>query len=130
MYGNRFAAGFDFDGVHVYLGVFLMRQFMLAIPDSICESAKIDGAGHFQIYTRIIVPLMKPAMATLGILKAVWSWNDYQGPLVFINSSEKFTVQLAVQQFAQSDGLTPHVFACNGSFSVWCRTGNCGGWNG
>lgn len=88
-------------------GVFLLRQFMFSIPDSICESAKIDGAGHVQVFFLIVFPLLKPALATLGILKAVWSWNDYQGPLVFLNSSNKFTVQLAVQQFAQSDGLSP-----------------------
>ncbi|GLC79741.1 carbohydrate ABC transporter permease [Lacrimispora brassicae] len=88
-------------------GVFLLRQFMLSIPDAICESAKIDGANHIHIFFLIVVPLLKPAFATLGILKAVWSWNDYQGPLVFLNSANKFTVQLAVQQFAQSDGLSP-----------------------
>lgn len=88
-------------------GVFLLRQFMITIPDSICESARIDGAGHFVIYSRIILPMLKPALATLGILKTVWTWNDYQGPMVFLSSSEKFTVQLAVQQFAQADGMTP-----------------------
>lgn len=88
-------------------GVFLLRQFMISIPDSICESARMDGAGHFAIYSRIMLPMMKPALATLGILKTVWTWNDYQGPMVFLSSSEKFTVQLAVQQFAQADGMTP-----------------------
>ncbi len=88
-------------------GVFLIRQFMVTIPDSICESAKIDGAGHAVIFTRIVFPMMKPALATLGILKTVWTWNDYQGPLVFLTSKSKFTVQLAVQQFSQADGMTP-----------------------
>lgn len=88
-------------------GVFLLRQFMITIPDSICESARMDGAGHFAIYSKIILPMVKPALATLGILKTVWTWNDYQGPMVFLSSSEKFTVQLAVQQFAQADGMTP-----------------------
>lgn len=88
-------------------GVFLLRQFMITIPDSICESARMDGAGHWAIYSRIILPMVKPALATLAILKTVWTWNDYQGPMVFLASSEKFTVQLAVQQFAQADGMTP-----------------------
>lgn len=88
-------------------GVFLLRQFMITIPDSICESARMDGAGHWVIYSRIILPMVKPALATLAILKTVWTWNDYQGPMVFLASSEKFTVQLAVQQFAQADGMTP-----------------------
>jgi multiple sugar transport system permease protein len=88
-------------------GVFMLRQFMISIPNSLCESAKIDGAGHMRTYLSIILPLMKPALATLGILKTVWTWNDFQGPLVFLSSKSKFTVQLAVQQFALSDGLTP-----------------------
>jgi multiple sugar transport system permease protein len=88
-------------------GVFLLRQFMISIPDSICESARMDGAGHFTIYSQIMLPMVKPALATLGILKTVWAWNDYQGPMVFLSSSDKFTVQLAVQQFAQADGMTP-----------------------
>jgi len=88
-------------------GVFMIRQFIVSIPDSICESAKVDGASHWTIFLRIVFPMCKPALATQGILSAVWTWNDYQGPLVFLGSKEKFTVQLAVQQFAQSDGLTP-----------------------
>jgi multiple sugar transport system permease protein len=86
-------------------GVFLLRQFMITIPDSICESAKIDGASHFQTYTRIVFPMIKPALATLGILKFVWSWNDYQNPLIFLKT--KLTIQLGVQQFAANDGLSP-----------------------
>ncbi len=88
-------------------GVFMLRQFLMGIPDSICEAARIDGASHAAIFTKIILPMMKPALATLAILKTVWSWNDFQGPLVFLRSSEKFTVQLAVQQFAAADGLSP-----------------------
>lgn len=94
------------EGFSVY-GVFLLRQFMMGIPDSICEAATIDGAGHFTVFARIVFPMLQPALATLAILKTVWTWNDYQGPLVFLRSSDKFTVQLAVQQFALADGLTP-----------------------
>ncbi len=88
-------------------GVFMLRQFMMSIPDSICESGMMDGAGHVTIFSMIVFPMMKPALATLGILKTVWTWNDYQGPMVFLTSKEKFTVQLAVQQFSQADGMTP-----------------------
>lgn len=85
-------------------GVFLLRQAMVGIPESLSESARIDGAGHFTIFMKIILPLVKPSLATLGILKFVWTWNDYQLPLVFLKSREKFTVQLGMRQFASEAG--------------------------
>ncbi len=85
-------------------GVFLLRQAMVGIPESLSESARIDGAGHFTIFMKIIMPLIKPSLATLGILKFVWTWNDYQMPLVFLKSREKFTVQLGMRQFASEAG--------------------------
>lgn len=85
-------------------GVFLLRQAMVGIPESLSESARIDGAGHFTIFMKIILPLVRPSLATLGILKFVWTWNDYQMPLVFLKSREKFTVQLGMRQFASEAG--------------------------
>lgn len=86
-------------------GVFLLRQFMVTIPLSLSEAAKIDGAGHFTIFMRIILPMTKPAIATLGILKFVWTWNDYQNPLVFLYSEELYTLQLGMRQFATESGV-------------------------
>lgn len=85
-------------------GVFLLKQAMVAIPDSLSESAKIDGAGHFTIFSQIIVPMIKPSLATLAILKFVWTWNDYQAPLVFLNSRKLYTIQLGMKQFASESG--------------------------
>lgn len=85
-------------------GVFLLRQAMMAVPNSLSESATIDGAGHWTIYSRIILPLVKPTMATLATLKFVWTWNDYQTPLVFLNSRELYTIQLGMKQFASESG--------------------------
>lgn len=85
-------------------GVFLLRQAMIAIPDSLSESAKIDGAGHWTIYSRIILPLITPSVATLAILKFVWTWNDYQMPLIFLNNPKLFTLQLGMKQFATEAG--------------------------
>ncbi len=85
-------------------GVFLLRQAMTAIPESLSESARIDGAGHFTIFARIILPLTKPSLATLAILKFVWTWNDYQTPLVFLNSRELYTIQLGMKQFQTEAG--------------------------
>jgi len=80
-------------------GMFLLRQFMLGIPMALSESAKIDGANHFDIFTRIILPVSKPAIATLAMLKFVWTWNDYQNPLIFLNSEELYTIPLGMTKF-------------------------------
>ncbi len=90
--------------VLVYLfsafGMFLLRQFFAAIPDSLSESAKVDGAGHFTIYSRLILPMAKPALLTLGILRFVWTWNDYQGPLIYLSDKNLFTLQRGLTQFS------------------------------
>lgn len=85
-------------------GVFLLRQSMMSIPDSLSESAKIDGAGHVTIFFKIILPMVKPSLATLATLKFVWTWNDYQAPLVFLNSRNLYTIQLGMRQFASESG--------------------------
>lgn len=85
-------------------GVFLLRQSMMSIPDSLSESAKIDGAGHVTIFFKIIMPMTKASLATLATLKFVWTWNDYQGPLVFLNSRSLYTIQLGMRQFASESG--------------------------
>lgn len=85
-------------------GVFLLRQAMLGIPDSLCESARIDGAGHFRVFVNIVLPLVTPAMATLTVLKFVWTWNDYQMPLIFLSKRSLFTIQLGMKLFATESG--------------------------
>lgn len=85
-------------------GVFLLRQAMMAIPESLSESAMIDGAGHVTIFFKIMLPMVKPSLATLATLKFVWTWNDYQAPLVFLNSRELYTIQLGMKQFASESG--------------------------
>ncbi|WP_413378196.1 carbohydrate ABC transporter permease [Alkalihalobacillus sp. 1P02AB] len=83
---------------------FLMRQFMLGISTEYIEAAKMDGAGYFRIYWQIIIPMVKPILATAGILKFIWSWNDYQNPLIFLRSNELYTVTLGMQSFASEFG--------------------------
>lgn len=85
-------------------GVFLLRQAMMGIPNSLCESARIDGASHFCIFRKIILPLITPAIATLTILKFVWTWNDYQMPLIFLSKRSLFTIQLGMKIFATESG--------------------------
>lgn len=85
-------------------GVFLLRQNMISIPDSIVEAAYIDGAGHWCIFSRIVIPMSKSALATLAIMRFVWTWNDYQNALIFLRSKALFTLQLGMSQFADQAG--------------------------
>lgn len=78
---------------------FLMRQFVSSIEDDYIEAAKIDGAGYFTIYWRVILPLCKPILATVGIIKFIWSWNDYQNPLIFLLSKELYPITMGMQLF-------------------------------
>ncbi|MGH4051111.1 MAG: carbohydrate ABC transporter permease [Clostridium sp.] len=80
-------------------GIFFLRQYMTTIPDSLIEAAKIDGASYFTIFYKIILPISKPAISTLVILKFVWTWNDYQHPLIFLSSQKLFTIQLGMKSF-------------------------------
>lgn len=80
-------------------GVFLFRQFFMGIPDELSEAARIDGCSEFGIYSRIILPLAKPAGASLIIFTFVDRWNDFLGPLIYINSDKLKTLQLAMRNF-------------------------------
>jgi multiple sugar transport system permease protein len=82
-------------------GVFLMRQFFISIPNEIIHAARIDGLSEYGIYFRIMLPLSKPALATLTIFSAVFVWNDFMGPLIYLNSQELKTIQLGLRMFIQ-----------------------------
>ncbi|CAM4509316.1 carbohydrate ABC transporter permease [Paenibacillus macerans] len=86
-------------GMFTIFGVFMMRQFFLSVPQEISEAAFIDGAGHFRIFFRLILPLAKPALATLAIIDFSWHWNDYENALVFLIDQDLFTVPLGLQNF-------------------------------
>lgn len=75
-------------------GTFLLRQFMLSLPAELEDAARIDGCNSFQIYRLIAIPLMKPALATLGVFTFMGVWNDFFGPIIFLDKIEMFTVQL------------------------------------
>lgn len=78
---------------------FLLRQFFLTIPRDLEDAARIDGASHFQIYRRIILPLARPALATVVILTFLASWNNFLWPLVVVDSPDLMTVPLGITQF-------------------------------
>lgn len=81
-------------------GIFIMRQYLLTVPDELLEAARIDGASETHIFLKIIVPLARPAIATLTIFSFMWRWNDYIWPLIAINKPSKYTLQVALGQFA------------------------------
>ncbi len=85
-------------------GTFMLRQFYMGISDELVESARMDGAGHFRIFWSIALPLVRPAIATYAILRFIWTWNDFQYPLIFLRSKELYTIQLGVQSFSDQHG--------------------------
>jgi multiple sugar transport system permease protein len=86
---------------------FFFRQFFRGIPDDLIDSAKIDGASWFTIYLRIIVPLSRPVFATLAVLAFMWRWNDYMGPLIYLQDNNMQTVPVMISTF-QSQYITQY----------------------
>lgn len=80
-------------------GVFLLRQYMMTIPDDLLESARIDGAGEWRIFAQIVLPLTKPALAVLTVFSIMWRWNDFLWPLIVISDPDLFTLQLGLSRF-------------------------------
>jgi multiple sugar transport system permease protein len=81
-------------------GVFLMRQFMHSIPDDLIDAARIDGAGEWTIFCRIVLPLLKPALAALAVFQFLASWNNFLWPLVALTDQSKYTLPVALATFA------------------------------
>lgn len=80
-------------------GIFLLRQFFLTVPGELMEAARIDGAGEGDIFAKVMLPLAKPALSTLIIFTFVQVWNDYTAPLIYLNTKEKYTIQLGLTFF-------------------------------
>jgi ABC-type glycerol-3-phosphate transport system permease component len=85
-------------------GTFLLRQFYLTIPIDLAESARIDGANIFQIFTHIYIPLSKPALATLGIFTFMWRWNDLLDPLIYVSELKQLTLTVGLSFFQNQYG--------------------------
>jgi multiple sugar transport system permease protein len=79
--------------------IFLLRQYMRSIPDSLIDAARVDGAGHFKIYWKIILPLSKPALAAMAIFTFQFFWQEFYGPLIYISSPELYTLPLGLGLF-------------------------------
>ncbi|HEV8635269.1 MAG TPA: carbohydrate ABC transporter permease [Chloroflexota bacterium] len=84
--------------------IFLLRQFFLTIPQELSEAAKIDGASEVDIFSRVILPLARPALATVALFEFLARWDDFLGPLIFLSSQENYTVSLGLAMFRGQQG--------------------------
>jgi multiple sugar transport system permease protein len=84
--------------------IFLLTQFFKTLPEEVAESARLDGAGEFRIFTRIVLPLAKPALATCALFQFLGTWNDFMGPLIYVNDPSKYTLAYGLQQFMSAYG--------------------------
>jgi multiple sugar transport system permease protein len=100
------------------LGVFLMRQFIMGLPDELIEAARIDGAGEWRIFSRVIMPLCGPALATLGILTFLSSWNNFLWPLVVAQSEDKYTLPVALALYSVGQNATRYGLLLAGSVVI------------
>lgn len=80
--------------------IFLMRQFFKGIPDELSDAARIDGASELQIYYRVVLPLSLPVMATCVLYEFGWAWNDFMGPLIYLNDSSMYTLPVGLNKMA------------------------------
>ena len=85
--------------------IFLLRQFMLQIPTDLSEAARIDGANEWQIMYRIILPLTRPALVVVALLAGVGAWNDFLGPLIYLQNDKMYTLSLGLQFFKTMHGI-------------------------
>ena len=99
-------------------GVFLMRQFILGLPDELIQAARVDGAGEFRIFRSIIMPLCKPVFATLGILTFLTSWNMFLWPLVVAQSEDKYTLPVALAIYSIGERRAEYGLLMAGSVVV------------
>jgi multiple sugar transport system permease protein len=100
------------------LGVFLMRQFIQDIPDSLIEAARIDGAGEVRIFLRVVMPLCGPALATLAILTFLGSWNNFLWPLVVAQSEDMYTLPVALSLYSVGQNSTNYGVLLAGSVLI------------
>jgi len=96
---NNNLLGVIIPGAATPTGVILLRQYMITIPDELIDAARIDGASEWRIYSQVILPLARPALAVLAIFSIMWRWNDFLWPLIVLSRSEMFTLQVGLNSF-------------------------------
>lgn len=97
---NFFTSAFD---------IFLFRQFFLGLPGELTDAARVDGASHFRIYWQMIIPLSKPVFATVAIFEFLYNWNDFLGPLIYLQNNNQYTMSLALNDFQARTNPEPHL---------------------
>lgn len=115
---NNTLLGVMFPALASAFGIFMMRQFTLDLPDEILDAARIDGASEFTIYSRIVLPLVRPAMATLGAFIFLQQWNDLLWPLITLSDRSKWTLNLMVLSLQGYGGTSRNMEIAGASMAV------------
>jgi multiple sugar transport system permease protein len=84
--------------------IFLLRQFLMTIPNELSDAARIDGCSEFGIYWRVMLPLAKPALVTVGLFTFIAAWNDFLGPLLYLNDERTYTLSMGLQRYVSQHG--------------------------
>ena len=94
--------------------IFMIRQFMMGIPNELLEAARVDGASQFRIYRSVVLPLCRPALVTAGVFQLVWTWSDFLGPLLYLNDPKKYTLSVGLYAFFSEHDVAwgPLMSAC------------------
>lgn len=86
--------------------VFMLRQFFMTLPEELSDAARVDGASEFRIFSQIILPLARPALATVALFQFIGSWNDYFGPLIYLNDKALYTISLGIANMRSTYGFS------------------------
>lgn len=97
--------GIIIPSINTATGIFMFRTFFLSVPNDLIESARIDGASDGMIFLRIMLPIAKPIVMTLGIFSFQWRWNDYIWPLIVLNDPSKYTLQIAIRSLVGAQNI-------------------------
>lgn len=94
--------------------IFMIRQFLISVPDDLLEAARIDGTPELRIYLRVVLPLARPALATAAVFQFVWTWTDFLNPLIYLNDPSKYTLSIGLYNFFSEHGVAwgPLMAAC------------------
>jgi multiple sugar transport system permease protein len=94
--------------------IFMIRQFLMNVPNELLEAARIDGARELRIYRTVVLPLARPALATAAVFQFIWTWTDFLNPLIYLNSSSKYTLSIGLYNFFSQYGVAwgPLMAAC------------------
>ena len=94
--------------------IFMIRQFLMSVPDDLLDAARIDGSSELRTYWSIVLPLARPALATAAVFQFVWTWVDFLNPLIYLNDAKKYTLSIGLYNFFSEHGVAwgPLMAAC------------------